>query len=249
MPSYYELLGVEPDADQAAIRAAYMAALRATPHHDGIPPARDRRLDEAIAVLGEPERRARYDELVATDGARGNPELLALLGVIADTGTIPTAEDVLEPPSPDLRSAIDHRPHVEVDARPVGAELSDAPEPHVPNPAPLGTAASAPVPGTDGTRRDLGWRRSLLAVVVVAVLVGAAAGLLLAGRAERSPTFTIGGCVAVEGGSASPVACGDTAATARIADVVDEPTDCNAAELGTLDLGADGVACLEPVAP
>lgn len=67
--SPYEVLGVDPDADAATVRRAWVAAARR--HHpdlagDGAAAreAAERRMqevNEAWAVLGDPERRRRYD--------------------------------------------------------------------------------------------------------------------------------------------------------------------------------------------
>jgi curved DNA-binding protein CbpA len=101
MPSYYEVLGVPPDADRETIRTAYVRAARASPTSRTAPTPLDRKLDEAYAVLGDPVRRQRYDELCESPQSSGSSaELLAVLSVIADTGGIPDAVDVLGPAPP-----------------------------------------------------------------------------------------------------------------------------------------------------
>lgn len=261
MPSYYELLGVEPDADQDAIHTAFAEAIRAATHPEGGPGGHDRQLDEAYAVIGEPSRRVRYDELRATEGARGNPELLALLAVIADTGSIPTADEVLaaplDPLSPSQEGTDDTSPHAAATATdddgtaPAGADTKILPAAAgalaSPVLAPIGTAPTAPVPGTDGDRGDLARRRSLLAVVLIAVVGGVVAGLLLRGGGTAPSAFAVGDCVALEDGTATAVACDDETAAAQVVEVAAESQGCQTASLGTVDLGPDGVGCLEPV--
>lgn len=56
------MLGVSPSADPAALRRAYLAlARRHHPDRDGGDAARMRAVNEAWAVLSDPEARARYD--------------------------------------------------------------------------------------------------------------------------------------------------------------------------------------------
>jgi DnaJ-class molecular chaperone len=64
--NYYDLLGVSRTSDAVVIRAAYRA-LMTKYHPDKFPDARHademaKRLNEAFAVLGDPEKCARYDE-------------------------------------------------------------------------------------------------------------------------------------------------------------------------------------------
>jgi curved DNA-binding protein len=65
---YYGVLGVSKNADQAAIKAAYRSLAR-TLHPDvNTDPAageRFKKVNEANAVLGDPEKRAKYDRLGA----------------------------------------------------------------------------------------------------------------------------------------------------------------------------------------
>jgi len=65
---YYAVLGVPKTADQAAIKAAYRSlARRLHPDLNKDPGAGERftKVNEAHAVLGDPEKRARYDRLGA----------------------------------------------------------------------------------------------------------------------------------------------------------------------------------------
>lgn len=80
--SFYEVLGVAPDADAASIRRAYLAAARAhhPDRHAGDPASaaraesRMREINEAWAVLGDPQRRAVHDrELARRPAAASNP--------------------------------------------------------------------------------------------------------------------------------------------------------------------------------
>jgi hypothetical protein len=223
MPSYYEVLGVAPDADQAAVRSAYLAAARAG---DG---SGHRPLDEAFAVLGAPDRRARYDALLTGEGS-ANAELLALLDVIADSGGIPSAVEVLRdgatPPLP-------------------GA----APEPAPPAP-PAPVARRSADPATPRAERfgpvgDPPRRRGVPAAIAVGLLAGLAVGLLLARGPATPSTLEVGSCVALGPDQATEVDCGTTE-DAIVSAVVTDPADCPAQPLGTLDLGGRGAACLDP---
>jgi curved DNA-binding protein len=65
---YYAVLGVPKTADQAAIKAAYRSLARKLhPDVNRDPGAEERfkRVNEANAVLGDPEKRAKYDRLGA----------------------------------------------------------------------------------------------------------------------------------------------------------------------------------------
>lgn len=60
--SHYDVLGVAPSVDQAALRRAYLRlARRHHPDRAGGDPARMRAINQAWATLGDPDRRARYD--------------------------------------------------------------------------------------------------------------------------------------------------------------------------------------------
>ncbi len=78
-PDHYAVLGVSPDADEAVIRAAWKALLRKF-HPDtarDIPDAaeRTRAVNDAWAVLGDPNRRIAYDlERAAPPEEDGLPE-------------------------------------------------------------------------------------------------------------------------------------------------------------------------------
>jgi len=63
---HYAVLGLNPSADDVVIRAAWKALLRK--HHPDTNPddpsgTRAREINEAFAVLGKPDSRARYDRL------------------------------------------------------------------------------------------------------------------------------------------------------------------------------------------
>jgi len=63
---HYAVLGLSPSADDVVIHAAWKALLRK--HHPDTNPddptgARAREINEAFAVLGKPDSRARYDRL------------------------------------------------------------------------------------------------------------------------------------------------------------------------------------------
>ncbi len=65
---YYAVLGVPKNADQAAVKAAYRSLARTLhPDVNKDPAAGERfkKVNEANAVLGDPEKRARYDRLGA----------------------------------------------------------------------------------------------------------------------------------------------------------------------------------------
>jgi curved DNA-binding protein CbpA len=64
--SHYDVLGVAPTADDAAVRHAYVTlARRHHPDLAGGDAARMRAINEAWTVLGDPIRRARYDRTLA----------------------------------------------------------------------------------------------------------------------------------------------------------------------------------------
>jgi curved DNA-binding protein CbpA len=67
---YYAILGIEPDASPAAIRAAYReAVLRTHPDHAGPDAAADfQEVVEAYAVLSNPDRRREYDSTLEPKG-------------------------------------------------------------------------------------------------------------------------------------------------------------------------------------
>ena len=69
--THYDVLGVAPDADVAAVRRAYLELARV--HHPdagGGDADRMLRLNEAWAVLGDPVARARYDATLGASPAR-----------------------------------------------------------------------------------------------------------------------------------------------------------------------------------
>ncbi len=74
---HYAVLGVHPDADQAAVRAAYLAVMRAT-HPDRRPgdddaAERARLANAAWHVLGDPIRRAAYNRTLQGHGVARRP--------------------------------------------------------------------------------------------------------------------------------------------------------------------------------
>ena len=74
---YYEVLGVSPNSDEVVIRAAYKAMmLKFHPDTSRAPgaEARAKAINEAFAVLGDPEKRKRYDTVRSfSDGAKASP--------------------------------------------------------------------------------------------------------------------------------------------------------------------------------
>jgi hypothetical protein len=71
-PTHYDVLGVAPDADAAAVRRAYLAlARRHHPDRAGGDAARMRTINEAWAVLGDPGRRRQYDLVLRRPSAPG----------------------------------------------------------------------------------------------------------------------------------------------------------------------------------
>ena len=82
---YYRLLHVQPDAPTEAIKASYRTLLRTLKHHPDLgSDALDAALiNEAYAVLSNPEKRKRYDreQERPEDGAgRDNPETAQSVG-------------------------------------------------------------------------------------------------------------------------------------------------------------------------
>ncbi|MBF8778993.1 curved DNA-binding protein [Pseudomonas fulva] len=73
---YYKILGVEPTADDKAIKAAYRKLARK--YHPDVSKERDaedrfKEANEAYEVLGSPEKRAEYDEIRKYGGQHGRP--------------------------------------------------------------------------------------------------------------------------------------------------------------------------------
>lgn len=85
MLDLYEVLQVRRGADAEVIRAAYRALARANHPDFGGSPERMARINDAWAVLGNPERRAAYD---------------AELGAADPNGAMPTAVQPTPPPEP-----------------------------------------------------------------------------------------------------------------------------------------------------
>lgn len=275
MPSYYEIIGVDPDADADEISEAYAAALREAPTADGGTGARARRLDEAYAVIGEPERRRRYDELRAGQDGGGNPELLALLSVIAETGRLPTAEEVTgpptdpepaPPPAPAPAPAPPSTP-ASAPARPPHAASPPASAPrdtHMPaaEPGPqdgdgeesrASVAAATPraqssrhVPGTDVSRRGLGRRRTLVAGALVGLVLGGAAGAIASRDGEQPLAIEEGACVSLAPDEGSAIDCSSPDAEAVVTAVTDDPAGCDPSPAGHLVLQDGRAACLAP---
>jgi hypothetical protein len=73
--NHYEALQVPPTAPVAEIRRAYLRLARIHhPDHDGGDPERMRRLNAAWEVLGDPARRAAYDDQLAGSSRGGASE-------------------------------------------------------------------------------------------------------------------------------------------------------------------------------
>ncbi len=75
-PTYYSILGVAPGADGHVIRAAYKAKMiKYHPDKHRSDPAQaeaiSKSLNEAFAVLDDPEQRARYDRSIGLNGGSG----------------------------------------------------------------------------------------------------------------------------------------------------------------------------------
>ncbi len=77
MEDLYQILGVPRDASQAEIKKVYRQLVRQY-HPDtnrDNPDAEEKfkKINAAYSVLGDPEKRARYDQFGTTDGSAGNP--------------------------------------------------------------------------------------------------------------------------------------------------------------------------------
>ena len=100
---YYQVLGVEPDADQATIRRAYHAAARrwhpdrhsADKRTDSDRAEREIRLvNEAWEVLGDRDARLQYDRRIGSVAA---PSTSERAGVVNDAGVIRIDPRLLDP--------------------------------------------------------------------------------------------------------------------------------------------------------
>src|SRR5688572_11008558 len=76
MPDHYATLGLSPTSDQVVVRAAYLALMRRY-HPDNNPSEaaaeRTRAINDAYAVLGDPERRADYDTMRSEEASQRAP--------------------------------------------------------------------------------------------------------------------------------------------------------------------------------
>ena len=73
---YYKILGVEPTADEKAIKAAYRKLARK--YHPDVSKERDaeekfKEANEAYEVLGDAQKRAEFDEIRKYGGQHGRP--------------------------------------------------------------------------------------------------------------------------------------------------------------------------------
>ena len=76
-PTYYSILGVAPDAGKEAIRAAYKAKMmKYHPDKHRSDPAQaeaiSKSVNEAFAVLDDPDRRAHYDRSIGLKRGSGH---------------------------------------------------------------------------------------------------------------------------------------------------------------------------------
>jgi len=88
---YYEVLGVDKNADDAALKKAYRAL--AKKYHPDMNPGdkeaekKFKEASEAYAVLSDPEKRRQYDQFghAAFDGGAGGAGVLILMAQILET--------------------------------------------------------------------------------------------------------------------------------------------------------------------
>ncbi|MFN3946353.1 MAG: J domain-containing protein [Allosphingosinicella sp.] len=167
--SYYERLGVPADADPRDIRAAYLRLMKH--HHPDVAGSRRdqeaaRELNEAFAVLRDPDRRRLYDQDLARERAR----------------PAPPPPPMRPPPGHIYRPIVVRRPRPSFAARTLPLLLpvliaaaagglymryGELPAPRVPLPAPaveeeVRTPTAAPLPPVDYAMvqkgvEDLGW--------------------------------------------------------------------------------------------
>jgi DnaJ-class molecular chaperone len=69
----YDVLGVGPTASAFAVKSAYRRKVKETHPDAGGDPADFRRVREAWEILGDPNRRARYNEIQGLGGFDYNP--------------------------------------------------------------------------------------------------------------------------------------------------------------------------------
>ena len=94
---YYEVLGIDRGADDAAIKKAYRAM--AKKYHPDVNPGdkeaeeKFKDVNEAYSVLSDPQKRARYDQFGHEDPAAGGGQGGAGFGGSAAGGTDPNVVD------------------------------------------------------------------------------------------------------------------------------------------------------------
>lgn len=110
-PTWYDLLGVEPDASDEEIRAAWKSAIADLDPGD----RRFRTLNEAAAVLLDPQQRAAYDASLEPDEEEpaGPPPVEAAETAVSEP-IVPDVEDSTGPTADD--AAVDAAVDIPVDA-------------------------------------------------------------------------------------------------------------------------------------
>lgn len=263
--SHYEVLGVERDADDKAIRVAYSAAVWAARADDD--DERERAVQQARAALGDPERRAAYDATLppVEEPVRqpsGEPALASLLAMLAETGRLsddPSAtEDSGDEADDDAAevAAEARQPDDADDAHDDGPESDETdgeegePEEPVSDQAatvdrsalPPGPVPEWAAPAPAGPVRPRRGRKVAVLALVLSAVAGAGLGWFYL-QGQPALVLEEGSCVTLGEAEATAVSCQDDRADARMLTVTDDPQGCDG-DAGHVVLDGGRVGCL-----
>lgn len=219
MSSYYDLLGVPPDASHEDIEAAYAARSR----YARLTGSRARldMYEEAWAVLGDPARRQAYDRAIGV--------------APAPRGVAPPGGAALGP-APGSPAAPPWPPGGQPHPGPAAGAWQPAPTAAWQQPAGDGGWAAWDGPGGPGRQRRTAALLLLAIPVAVAVIM---AVTLLGTRSDGGPEAQVGKCVQVSGNQAVIVPCTGNH-NGKIVSVANDPSECPAGVMGSIRREADG---------